>query len=262
MMYKIDSLTLMSGADIILDKPAVRIHQPTIKEIALIGEGKFFQSMNIFYIDSTPFNSFVRELEDVSDEDKNDLILNATAYDYLLFLMQITSMSESDNFTTATALANTFFQCILKDYKFVFNSEESIMFLLSENLSDSIVVDRDLFIRFRDISIQIFLLNKFFADVKTEPLSPAAQKIADKMAATEKKIKEMKSGGVEDDSQIARILSVLGVTKELSYLNNLTIYQLFNQFERFNLFTNYDQSLKASFAGASNIELVDWYKKI
>ena len=54
----------------------------------------------------------------------------------------------------------------------------------------------------------------------------------------------------------------MGVKYELDYLSNLTIYQLYNQFERYNLFLNYNQGVQAFLSGASNVELVDWYKKI
>jgi hypothetical protein len=92
-------------------------------------------------------------------------------------------------------------------------------------------------------------------------MSEAARKIADKIATAEKKIKQA-NGESQEDSQFARILSIMGMKNELDYLSNLTVYQLYNQFERFNLMTNYDQSMQASLAGASNVELVDWYKKI
>ena len=54
----------------------------------------------------------------------------------------------------------------------------------------------------------------------------------------------------------------MGMHGDLDYLSNLTVYQLHNQFERFNLFTSYNQNMRALLAGATNVELVDWYKKI
>lgn len=262
-MYKIDPLVLMTGAEIILANQSVKVHQPTVKEIALIGEDKFFKSMRIFYINADPLTEFISNLDTVGEEDKKLLIQSTTAYDNLLFLMQVSSIGgETDKFGIIQ-LAQDFFEFILKEHKFVFNNEEDVMLLMSTQGSNSIVVDRELFTDFKDIASQIFLLSKFFDDAGDNvSLSDAAQKIADKIAASEAKIRKMKNETLEDDSQLTRILSIMGVNKDLDYLSNLTVYQLLNQFERFNLFTNYDQGLKASYAGASNIELVDWYKKI
>ena len=92
-------------------------------------------------------------------------------------------------------------------------------------------------------------------------VEPSGTKIADKIAKSERKIKEM-NGEKEEGSYFARLLSIMGMHGYLDYLSNLTVYQLHNQFERFNLFTNYNQNMRALLAGATNVELVDWYKKI
>jgi hypothetical protein len=135
------------------------------------------------------------------------------------------------------------------------------MSLISLKDSHSIVVDGELFMKIKSVAEQIFLLDKFFGESQKEKLSPAAQKIADKIAKSERRIKEM-NGEKEEGSYFARILSIMGMHGDLDYLSNLTVYQLYNQFERFNLFTNYNQSVRASLAGATNVEFVDWYKKI
>ena len=262
MMYKIDSLVLMTGQPIELKESAVKIQQPKLKEIALIGESKFFQSMNIFYIGPEPLAEFIQNLDTITEGEKKYLIESSTSYDNLLFLMQASSVGGSADRFHVVEMTKTVFELIIPSHKFSFNAEGSVMLLMGRNMSDSIVVDRDLFLVLKDICVQIFLLHKFFSSEDKNKLSEAAQKIADRMAEAEEKIKNMNNEGQGDDSQFSRMLSILGMNKELDYLSNLTIYQLYNQFERFNLFTNYDQGLRASLAGAANVELVDWYKKI
>ena len=93
-------------------------------------------------------------------------------------------------------------------------------------------------------------------------IANAAQKIADKRAESEKKIRKLKGENEDETSYFARILSIMGMERDLNYLSSLTVYQLNNQFERMNLFISYDQSVKASLAGAQNVEIIDWYKKI
>ena len=43
----IDELTLATGADIVFKKGRLVIHQPTIKEIGLIGEDTFFLGIQL-----------------------------------------------------------------------------------------------------------------------------------------------------------------------------------------------------------------------
>ena len=259
-MYKVEELLLMTGGEILLEDPLVKIQQPTIKQIALKGESEFFRSMSIFYIKSEPFIEFINQLEALREDEKEILLKTITAYDNLLFVMQASTVDGTDKYKVVE-LARSAFDLLTPEYRFNFDPQKQEMSLISLKDSHSIVVDRELFMKIKSVAEQIFLLDKFFGDSEKEELSPAAQKIADKIAESERKIKEM-NGEKEEGSYFARLLSIMGMHGDLEYLSNLTVYQLHNQFERFNLFTSYNQNLRASLAGATNVELVDWYKKI
>ena len=260
MMYKVEELLLMTGGDILLKDPLVKIQQPTIKQIALKGENEFFRSMNIFYIGPEPLVEFINQLETSEEDEKETLLKAITAYDNLLFLMRASTAGGADEYKVVE-LAQSAFDLLVPGYRLNFDPQKHEMSLISLKDSHSIVVDGELFMKIKSVAEQIFLLDKFFADSEKEELSPAAQKIADKIAESERKIKEI-NGENEEGSYFARILSIMGMHGDLDYLSNLTVYQLHNQFERFNLFTNYNQSVRASLAGATNVELEDWYKKI
>lgn len=258
MMSKISELILISGLDIELDKLSVKIRQPKLKEIALMGEDKFFNSMSIFYIEPEPLMNLIN----LSEEEKKIWIDSSTAYDNLLFLMQATALEPGEK-EKLIELIRMAFKTMVPTHTFVFNDESETMILMADNELHSIVVDRDLFSRFKDIAEEIFLLDKFFGiNNSTAKLSAAAQKIADKIALSEQKLKKLKNENAEENSQFARIISIMGMNYELDYLSNLTVYQLYNQFERFNLLSNYTQGTQALLAGARDVELVDWYKKI
>ena len=260
MMYKVEELLLMTGGEILLKDPLVKIQQPTMKQIALKGESEFFRSMNIFYIRPEPLVEFINQLETLGEDEKEILLETITAYDNLLFLMQASTVDGADKYKVVE-LTQSAFDLLTPEYRFNFDPQKQEMSLISLKDSHSIVVDGELFMKIKSVAEQIFLLDKFFGDSEKEELSPAAQKIADKIAESERKIKEM-NGEKEEGSYFARLLSIMGMHGDLDYLSNLTVYQLHNQFERFNLFTNYNQSVRASLAGATNVELVDWYKKI
>lgn len=250
----------MTGGEIFLKDPSVKIQQPTMKQIALKGESEFFRSMNIFYIEPEPLIEFINQLETLEEDEKEALLKTITAYDNLLFLMQASTVDGTDKYKVVE-LTQSAFDLLIPEYRFNFDPQKQEMSLISLKDSHSIVVDGELFMNIKSVAEQIFLLDKFFGKSEKEELSPAAQKIADKIAESERKIRE-KNGEKEEGSYFARILSIMGMHGDLDYLSNLTVYQLHNQFERFNLFTNYNQSVRASLAGATNVELEDWYKKI
>ena len=259
-MYKVEELLLMTGGEILLEDPLVKIQQPTIKQIALKGESEFFRSMSIFYIGPEPLVEFINQLETLEEDEKEILLKTITAYDNLLFVMQASTADGTDKYEVVK-LTQSAFDLLTPEYRFNFDPQKQEMSLISLKDSHSIVVDGELFMKIKSVAEQIFLLDKFFGGSQKEELSPAAQKIADKIAESERKIKEM-NGEKEEGSYFARILSIMGMHGDLDYLSNLTVYQLHNQFERFNLFTNYNQNMRALLAGATNVELVDWYKKI
>ena len=260
MMYKVEELLLMTGEEILLKDPLVKIQQPTMKQIALKGESEFFRSMNIFYIGPEPLIEFINQLETLGEDEKEIILETITAYDNLLFLMRASTAGGADEYKVVE-LTQSAFDLLIPEYRFNFDPQKKEMSLISLKDSHSIVVDGELFMKIKSVAEQIFLLDKFFESSEKEELSPAAQKIADKIAEQERKIREI-NGENEEGSYFARILSIMGMHGDLDYLSNLTVYQLQNQFERFNLFTHYNQNMKAALAGASNVELEDWYKKI
>ena len=67
MMYSIDSLTLISGIDIPIPEIGVNIHQPTIREIAYIGEKSFYEAAQTIIIQK---EDFINGLENITQEDK------------------------------------------------------------------------------------------------------------------------------------------------------------------------------------------------
>ena len=48
----------------------------------------------------------------------------------------------------------------------------------------------------------------------------------------------------------------------INAINDLTVYQLFNQMQRFGLYTQYESAVKAMLAGAKDVEMVDWLEDL
>ena len=97
------------------------------------------------------------------------------------------------------------------------------------------------------------------------PEGALASKIAEKL----KKAKMLKAKKNGDDkkslSLLSRYVSILsvGMKKDKNQILDYTVFQLFDEFKRFELKVNYDVYLQAKMAGAKDLkEVDDWMKDI
>jgi len=250
MMYKVELLALITGIDISIAEYEVKIHQPTINEIALMGEERFFSLLNLFNLNVDSLKNTIRESLVNAPLEEREIINYLDEYGLLLFLVN-----------TDDTFKNLFLdlcKLILKDYKVDFLDYEIIL----RQEETMCVFNSNLYYIIKDIIYQIFLFEKFFTVNEVKPVNDKAKQIADKLKRSKEKIKNMsQNDNNEDKSFFANIISVLGVKNDISELNHLTVYQLYNKFERFNLYLQYDQSIRALMAGAQ-IEIIDWFKQI
>lgn len=251
MMYKVSKLTLITGIDILMPEYEVKIHQPTINEIALIGEEMFFSSLSIFMIEIDNFKTNLTNfIQQESNNEDTEFVTKLTEFEIVLFLLN-SDPNFLDTFKTIMGL-------LIKDYDFRFSKEEFKIFL--ENEKNTIELDEQFFMTLKDIVYKIFIFDKFFDSAKYNPANEAAAKIAKKLAKAKEKIKDKNS--TQEHGLFANMISILGTTNHnISDLNNFTIYQLYNQFERYSLYLQYDQSMKAALAGAQ-VDIVDWFKQL
>lgn len=248
-----DSLSLMSGVPILLEGTEVKVYQPSIREIALVGEKKFFNFFNIFLLDlnsaretiKTIFSSQVENINLVDDMEDFDI--------YMLFLQL--EQETRENFCELLMF-------LIKDFKVIFNPEDNTYNLVQNNLV--YVIDENLFFQLKNIVFDIFVLEKFF-NVQKEPpkMSAKAKAIADKIKKSRERLAQTK-GESEQKSILSLYLSVLGIGTnglDITKLCSVTVYQLLNQFDRYSLYTQYEQSVQAAMAGAK-VDIVDWLIEI
>lgn len=243
-MYKIDKLSLLSGSDINIEEIGVTIHQPTINEIALVGEERLLQGFNLFLIDIDDIKEGLEELFKSSTE-KIDLNVFS---DFSILILAL-SIDE--------ALRNSFcdlIYLIIKDISNITFHENQISITIGDN---DIGIDGNGFAIIKDIIAQIFKFDKLFADQQLNVQSEKAKSIAKKLKASREKRNKDNKKETTIFSYYISVLSIGSNTLNISNLCNLTIYQLQDQFERFMLYSQYDQSMKAALAGAK-VEIVDW----
>ena len=254
MMSKIDSLMLLSGVDIPIPELKVNIHQPTIREIAYVGERTFYHAASVLRVNGEELSL----RQELTDEDKS-FLLSQTNFQILM------SMVNSDNDEARQIKASlTIFLAILFP-KHTIEIEERMIILTAIDGSGMVIVDENGFESLRDVVGEILCLNKSSSE-EFNPANEKAREIAEKIKRGRAKAAAQRGEKSEqEDSILSRYISGLSIgtnSLDINKILGLTLYQLFDQLERYGLYTAYDMSLKAKLAGAKDVEDVDWLKNI
>ena len=137
----------------------------------------------------------------------------------------------------------------------------SVLVLTKENegKKEQCLINNDNFEQFKSIIQQMFCL-KALKSQDYNPANKLAQQIANKFR-NRRKMLEKKTSDEEHKalSILQRYVSILVLANHHTYseLMQYTVYQLFDQFRRFEKKYSYDIWLKAKLAGAQNLEDVD-----
>lgn len=242
----LNDLLLLSGNDIPFLEAQLIIHQPTIKEIAWIGEEAFFTgcSMINFSKDNLP------EQDKMSLEDK-------TNFDILIaILRERNAVMQRNKDCIQMVLA-----LIFPEYTITFNKESIILKKPEEE--ESHLIDNKNFDKFKEIFNKMLSFSK--SDVQDyNPSGNMAKQIADKLRQRSQRLAQLKGNDNKVDI-LSRYVSILavGMNKDINSLLNYTMYQLFDEFERYQLKLSYDIYTQARMAGAKDLkEVEDWMKDI
>lgn len=232
---------LISGADIPFVEAQLVIKQPTYKEISLIGEKSLFNGTQLL----TFTKKILNEQDKTGLEDKTD-------FDIIMSIMCSTEKIEQKNdvILLLSLLFPTYkIQCTNSDIVLV--NENGIISRIN-NLNYEV---------FKDILSSMFCLNETFGEKEYDPVGRRAEKIAAKLeAAKQKKLKHSGNRGqttkVAIYSQYISILAV-GEQKDMNVLTGYTIYQLNDEFKRYQKKYAFDMNMKARLAGATDLDDVD-----
>ena len=254
MMSNIDQLTLISGIDIPIPEIRVNIHQPTIREIAYVGERDFYHAASILRIDKEELSL----REEMTDEDKS-FLLSQTNFQILMSMIS----GESPEAKLLKVKLLTFLTLLFPTY--TIDIEERMWFLNSTEGKGAAIIDENNFEVLQHIVGEILCLNKT-SEEEFNPANERARIIAEKLKRGRAKAAALRGEKSEQqDSILSRYISGLSIgtnSLDINKLLELTLYQLFDQLERYGLYTAYDISMKARMAGASDVEDVDWLKNI
>ena len=247
----LNDLLLLSGNDIPFSAAEITVHVPTIKEIGLIGEELFF--MGIQFLNFSKDNLVdvdQREMQQFSD---------------FQILMSIATNNDL-NVRTSRAAAEMVLTLLFPEYKITFLPIAIALFKDEKNY----FINQDNFDEFKEILTQVFCLTDIFGQQVQPSYNPGnavAERLAKQFERYHKKIKEIKSQSTDGQkvSILSRYISILAVGehKDINSLVNYTIYQLFDEFTRFNLKQQSDMYIQAKMAGAKDLQEVEnWMKDI
>jgi len=239
-----NELLFLSGNDIPFIEAQITIHQPTIKEIAYIGEEAFFTGCELI--------NFSKNI--LSEQDKVNLE-NKTNFDILIAILRERNAVMQRNRNCVEMVLALIFPWYTIDIK------QDAIVLAKEEENHSI--NNENFEAFKVIFNQMFA----FSRDNTRDYNPSgeiARQIAEKLQKRHQKLAELNEGKKKIDI-LSRYISILAVgeQKDINSLLNLSVYQLFDEFERFKLKMNYDIYFQAKMAGAKDLkEVEDWMKDI
>lgn len=235
-------LALMTGIDIPIPELQVVLHQPTIKEISMLGEQEFFIGVQLLCLRKEVY---------IQDE----ALLNSTTN----FQIFITLMNEPQMADKKESVIQVMY-LILPDYK-IFFTPRSMMLKKGEEI---ITISEENFQFLQEILTQQFCIKGTDQD-QFNPQSEKAREIARKLMKARQRVAEQKAQE-NSGSTFAQYLSTLTVglqSMSLSECIDLTMYQLFDLVERYTLYVNWDLDIKAKLAGATDTKPVDnWMKQI
>ena len=242
----LNELLLFSGQDFPFEAAGLTFHPLTMNEIALIGEERFFVGCELLRFSK----------ESLSDEDKNNLV-NYDDFQILMSILNDKSVSVQSNITSALLVL----QLIFPQYSIVVLPDR--ISCIGADGQTCGAIDQRVYGSFKDLLEEVFCL-KQTQDETYNVQGELAQKIANKFKKRKQKLAELKDSKhkVAIFSKYISILTV-GEHKDMNTFMNYTVYQLFDEFQRYQLKYAQDIYLKARLAGASELkEPEEWMKDL
>ena len=240
----VNDLMLFSGIDIPFPQAQISIHQPTIKEISLIGEESFYSGCGALNFSKNSLSSEDRiALKDFTDFEILMSMINNRSFN--------TQQTRIDILMILTLL--------FPDYQIKISQQE--ISLIKED--ESHLINSGNFEEFKKILTAMFCLKGKGSETEYNPSGNKAREIIEKLNKRKQKIAEQ--NGDQKVSVLNRFASILaiGQKQDLNEILDYTVYQLFDQFDRFTLKEQFDIHLKAQLAGARDLgEIEDWKKDL
>lgn len=237
-------LALLSGVELPIPECQLAVTQPTILEWSRIGEENTFLGLQYLCINANM----------IATEDKSVL---SNSSNFQIFM---TVMNSKEGLSKKEAVSEVL-KLLLPTYRCVFTPRSIIC--MSD--SGSATIDESNFEAFQNVIGQLSCLTSDLAGSQGSfnPQSDKAKEIAAKLMRARQRVAAQKKDG--DGSVLGRHASTLsiGLGIPLKDVLNLTIYQLYDLIQRYNLYMEWDLNIKTRLAGGKpDSEPENWMKNI
>lgn len=244
----LNELVLLSGNDIPFAEAQIAIHQPSLKEIGYIGEDTFYTACE-----------FLRFSKDNLNEEDRIHLEEQSNFEILMSIMKEQNIVIQRNKACVLMLLTLLFP------EYQINIKDTYISLIKQGEKDEHQINNKNFEMFKSILEEMFVLKQTSDDYN--PQGELARKIANKLKKRKQKLAEEKNktGRTSKITVLSRYTSILAVGehKNLNELMQYTVYQLFDEFRRFELKMAYDANFSARLAGAKDLkEAEDWMKDL
>ena len=236
-------LALATGVDIPIPELQTVIHQPTIKEVSMLGEKDFFTGIQLLCIQKTMY---------IEDE---ILLANTTNFQIFMTMMNEKQIADKKG-------------CVIQTLSLLFPTAKIIFTprsLIINQGEISSTIDEGNFDILQQVLQDMFCLGK--TDQQTfNPGNKKAKEIADKLMKARQKVAAAKAKDQGNGSMFGQYLSILTIgvgSMTLQQCIELTMYQLYDLIERYTLYMNWDLDIRSRLAGAKGDKPVEnWMKPI
>ena len=236
-------LALMCGTDLPVEECQIIVHQPRIKEIAIIGEQDFFIGAQCLTLNKS---MFITEDKDVLSNINN----------FQIFMMVMNEKEAKDKKLSTIQVL----QLLFPNYKPMLTPRSLVL----ASKDGNITIDENNFDYLQDKLRLIFCTKNGPMDSQSfNPADDKAREIAEKLMRGRARIAAER--GESNSSIFSQYLSILtiGLQISLKELMELTMFQLYDLVERYSLYTNWDIDLRSRLAGGKPDKHPDnWMKNI
>ena len=235
---------LICGIDLPIPECQLVAHQPSISEIAFIGEADFFIGVQALCL----YKSMFIEDKTLSDDITNFQI-------FMTIMMDKESKKQKNAVNMVLKLCFPDYKILITPNSLIFNKEGQSQIMIDEKNFESL----------QAILRKIFCMKDGPMDQQAfNPGNAKAQEIAKKLMRGRDRIAAEKGGS--NSSVFSQYISILTVglsSMSMQDLTKLTMFQLYDLIDRYNLYVKWDLDIRARLAGAKPKEESDnWMKNI
>lgn len=220
----------MCGSDLPVPECQLVIHQPRIRDIALIGEKTYFEGAQYLCIDKLMISQDESVLENTSN-----------------FQVFMTIMNQKEQREIKKSVQQVL-SLLFPNNRVLFTPRSLI---LSKEGNEDVLIDENNFELLQEVFRQVFGYSQNTDSNNYNPQNAAAAEIARKLMRGRQRIAAEKGS---QDTTLGQYISSLVIGLNAMSLNDvidLTLYQLYDLVQRYTLYVNWDLDIRTRLAGGT-----------